>query len=370
MPPKKKSPKTACVACAICSTEVEDGKDECLHCQSCDQKFHRYCAGVALSEYKTYAPNGNSQFECFHCFKVHKESAVTDLRNCIEVLKAEILELRSTVQVLSSRVEATERAENRKPEPPSWSQIVRRSKKRPLKQRQETADTESLPTRPAGQANSDKRRTQKPSNSQKMVKADGARKIWGTLKTTTCTAVRNTISSVTKVSRSNLQIKRKYKLNRNNPDTVSKWWFVVRGEESVLLELEQEWNSIAVQTAWKLEPVHYYVEHSTPNESTDLPSTMSAPIVPNSTVSSPTDEPIVSEHTPVNSLNTDDTSSAAQSQQHIATDMQPLPPSSQSPCPVECTQSEELDTQGNGHAPLKPVPSGFNSQQGAQKEQQ
>ena len=222
MPPKKKSPKTACVACAICSTEVEDGKDECLHCQSCDQKFHRHCAGVTLSEYKTYDPNGSSQFEGFHCFNVHKESAVTDLKNCIEVLKAEILELRSTVQVLSSTVEETE-AENRKPEPPSWSHVVQRSKKWPLKQRQETADTESLPARPAGQANSDKRRTQKPSNSQRTVKAHGARKIWGTLKTTTCTAVRNTISSVTKLSSSNLQIKRKYKLSRNNPDTVTKW---------------------------------------------------------------------------------------------------------------------------------------------------
>ena len=38
-----------------------------LHCQSCDQNFHRYCAGVALSEYKTYVPSGSSQFECFHC---------------------------------------------------------------------------------------------------------------------------------------------------------------------------------------------------------------------------------------------------------------------------------------------------------------
>ena len=66
-----------------------------------------------------------------------------------------------------------------------------------------------------------------------------------------------------------------------------------------------------MQTAWKLEPVHYYVEHSTPNESTDLSST----IVPNSTVSSPTDEPIVSEHTPVNSSNADGTCSAPQSQQ-------------------------------------------------------
>jgi len=32
MPPKKKSLKTACVTCAICSTEVGNGKDECLHC--------------------------------------------------------------------------------------------------------------------------------------------------------------------------------------------------------------------------------------------------------------------------------------------------------------------------------------------------
>ena len=98
--------------------------------------------------------------------------------------------------------------------------------------------------------------------------------------------VRNTISSVTKLSSSNLQIKRKYKLSRNNPDTVTKWWFVVRDEESVLLELEREWSSVAMQTAWKLEPVHSYVEHSTPNESTELPSIVSAPIVPNSTVSS------------------------------------------------------------------------------------
>ena len=158
------------------------------------------------------------------------------------------------------------------------------------------------------------------------VKADGARKIWGTLKTTTCTAVRNTITSVTKLSSSNLQIKRKYKLSRNNPDTVTKWWFVVRDEESVLLELEQEWSSVAMQTAWKLEPVHSYVEHSTPNESTELPSIVSAPIVPNSTVSSPTDEPIVSEHTPVNSLNADGTSSAPQSQQQPGESTSPYLP--------------------------------------------
>ena len=42
---------------------------------------------------------------------------------------------------------------------------------------------------------------------------------------------------------------------------VTKWWFVICGEESMLQELEREWSVIAVQTAWKLEPVHYYEEN-------------------------------------------------------------------------------------------------------------
>ena len=61
-----------------------------------NQKFHRYCAGAALTEYKMYE-NG-SPYECFHCYKVRNESTVTDLKDCIEALKSEILELRSTVQ--------------------------------------------------------------------------------------------------------------------------------------------------------------------------------------------------------------------------------------------------------------------------------
>ena len=101
MPPKKKTLKAACAACAICNTEVENSKDECLHCESCSQKFHRYCAGVTLSEHITCV-NGSS-YECLHCFRVRKEATVTDLKDCIAALKAEILELRSTVQELSSK---------------------------------------------------------------------------------------------------------------------------------------------------------------------------------------------------------------------------------------------------------------------------
>ena len=265
MPPKKKSPKAACAVCAICSTEVENGKDASLDCQSCSQKFHRYCAGVALAEHKTYA-NG-SPYECFHCFKVHKESTVTELKDCIEALKAEILELRSTVQELSNKVEAVA-AEKRKTDL-SWSQVVRRGK-----QRQETARSDTHPakqTAAPGQVGSlhpIESRTRKPANKRKSLKAEGARKIWGTLKTTTSIAVRNTISSLTTIPSSKLQIKRKYKSRRINPDTVTlKWWFVIRGEESVLQELEGEWSAVAMQTAWKLEPVYIYEENPTPGNS-------------------------------------------------------------------------------------------------------
>ena len=138
MPPKRKSPKAATATCAICNTEVENSKEESLQCQSYiyNQKFHRYCAGAALTEYKMY--ENVSPYECFHCYKVRNESTVTDLKDCIEALKSEILELRSTVQELSNKVEAAE-AKNRKAEP-SWSQVsVRRGKKKPLKQKQGAA---------------------------------------------------------------------------------------------------------------------------------------------------------------------------------------------------------------------------------------
>ena len=92
---------------------------------------------------------------------------MTDLKDCIAALKAEILELRSTVQELSSKVEAAE-IENRKAEP-SWSQVVRRGKKRQQKQRQGP--------QPARQTLDPTRQGDK---TRKSVKAVGARKIWGT----------------------------------------------------------------------------------------------------------------------------------------------------------------------------------------------
>ena len=114
--------------------------------------------------------------------------------------------------------------------------------------------------------------TRQGDKTQKLVKAVGARKIWGTLKTTTSAAVKNALSSLTKVSCSDLQIKRKYKSSCRNPDTVAKWWFVIRGEENKLQELEGEWRATAIQTAWKLEPVYYYEENTISDADNDSES--------------------------------------------------------------------------------------------------
>lgn len=38
---------------------------------------------------------------------------------------------------------------------------------------------------------------------------------------------------------------------------------MIRGEESVLQELEGEWSVVAMQMAWKLEPVYSYEENPT-----------------------------------------------------------------------------------------------------------
>ena len=57
-------------------------------------------------------------------------------------------------------------------------------------------------------------------------------------------------------------VKRKYK-SFNTPGSITKksqqWWFVVRAEESVLVQLERDWESIEVQTGWQLTPLLHYV---------------------------------------------------------------------------------------------------------------
>jgi len=89
------------------------------------------------------------------------------------------------------------------------------------------------------------------------TRVNGARKVWGTVRGTTKTAVENTLHTLTKIPKNSLVIKRKYRTAQDNSNRVTRWWFVLRGEEEILAQLQEEWPVVALQTAWKLQPLFH-----------------------------------------------------------------------------------------------------------------
>ena len=87
----------------------------------------------------------------------------------------------------------------------------------------------------------------------------GARKIWNTMRFTTVHAVKNAIESLTDVPTKELTIKRKFREAQDSKKVV-KWWFIVKGEEAILVSLEDVWRRIELQTEWKLIPLMKYPE--------------------------------------------------------------------------------------------------------------
>jgi len=65
----------------------------------------------------------------------------------------------------------------------------------------------------------------------KFVTVPGSRRIWGTMKNTTCAAIQN-------------------------DGTITKWWLVVHGEESLLADLDNQWDTITIKLGWKLKVLH------------------------------------------------------------------------------------------------------------------
>ena len=93
---------------------------------------------------------------------------------------------------------------------------------------------------------------------KKRVPVQGAMKVWGTLRSATPAVVANAIERLSNASfdPKSLRVKRKFKTTQDG--SVKKWWFVIRGDVSVIHMLDQEWGNIANQTGWKLEQVYCY----------------------------------------------------------------------------------------------------------------
>jgi len=177
-------------------------------------------------------------------------------------LVLEVEQLKSSVHTLSSTVQPAEGDER------TWSQVVQK-KRKPKKPRQaQGADQSAARKRSsisdqrlsgAGERRGSSREQAPPSQKEKVV---GARRIWGTLKTTTVATVTSALSRLTSVG-DKLQIRRKFKTTTGNR---IRWWFVVRGSEEDLCNLENEWDRINIQTSWKLEVCYKLIENPPPQD--------------------------------------------------------------------------------------------------------
>ena len=96
------------------------------------------------------------------------------------------------------------------------------------------------------------------------VKASGVRRIWGTLRNCTTTAVKNVIDRFTDFGEQ-IEVRRKYRSEGSR----KRWWFLLKASEEVLELLESKWDPVQIQTSWKLE------QCKKPVESPEPPSTSS-----------------------------------------------------------------------------------------------
>ena len=149
----------------------------------------------------------------------------------------------------------------------SWSEVVRRGNR-------SNTMTSTRPPRRI-QASNRQRSSNSRSNNQNQpkkppgnwIKVDGARKIWGTLRSCTAASVKSAISRVCK--NDTVKVKRKFKTG-----VQTRWWFVLHDSEAVLASLESNWGQLEVQTSWKL--VNCYMPQFACEKGDDQASTTKA----------------------------------------------------------------------------------------------
>ena len=208
------------------------------------------------------------------------QASTADLKAEIVNLRSEVSELKTALKELESALKAKQAVstDERKSDAQSWSTVVAR-KRRPKTNRKpppRSSDSTSAATLSSSSGQASKLRPK--------VTVMGSRKIWGTLRSTTVAAIRNAFKA-TKVQTENLTIRRKYSMARGT-SLEQKWWFVIKGDEEVLVQLQEEWDqSIGVQTTWKLEPLLQYAQTQVSNTVDNALNSLPNPITTSTNMS-------------------------------------------------------------------------------------
>ena len=280
--------------CAVCCQKIVDGSEDALFCEgSCKQWCHRYCVGVPLRHFVSLAAS-SSPFICPTCSQSIYEQEISLLKASVELLQEETRTLKAEVMSLKERNHSLQ--ENFPPvsrESITYESAgsgrrgvcggVRGRGRRGTGRggRDEGGRSGGTLEDFGGQGSSERlgvmdhghtyrssgvrdghgsgagRVTKKGVPAKKRL--DNAKKIWGTLRSTTTAAIRNVFTRTTSESLANrLTLKRKYKMSADR--SVGKWWFVVRGEKCDIDALVGVWDRIAVHTAWRLEDMFSYAD--------------------------------------------------------------------------------------------------------------
>ena len=274
----------AAVVCAVCQSRIIDGKEDALLCEGdCGQWLHRGCASVPPVRYKELSTS-DEPFVCLSCSNLHLKQVITELSSTVHTLKEELKEaltFREKFTSLTNEVSELKLALDTISKQQSNPLLQRKSEsyaaatKSHPRARHLTSKPQKLPTRttsgpatqrdPAGSDNYSGEYRAK-------IKVEGARRIWGTIKTCSPRAISSTIS---KLVPPNLQlsIKRKTKQLSNNKTL---WWFVLHGSESDLCILDNEWGKVHDQTHWKLQAC-FMPSPSDTSTHTNLPKVTTLP---------------------------------------------------------------------------------------------
>lgn len=289
MPPKPKRNNSAGssssatnlnqLTCDGCSDILQ--KKEALNCSVCKVWLHRYCAGVPTSRFSDIAQS----FVCIPCSLIANNSVVAELKNEVAALKSEVVQLRSALEIVNKKLEDTASAQNKR-EREEWSTVVKRNTRRNDRRVQSSLTSSGSGNRSdraaAGSGDnpsaSSARRPRSVEEQPPRVVVPGVRRVRGTFKHTPAGAVASTLKKLTTTG-DRPTIKRVFR--RGTVDGRDRWWFHLLGEEELLKQLEGEWESVLLQTSWKLEPCS---KPARPEKSTD--SECTSPTDPEATAPS------------------------------------------------------------------------------------
>ena len=241
MPPKKKVSSQSSSSkelCCIWCQPVSIGKDEALFCAGACQKWvHRYCASVSERCYKAISES-STPFFCLGCYQERQQEHITELTNTVEDLRLEIARLKESLSAAQAEAKA-------KSDPPqrSYASVTdegktgynghRNGQHKPGRKRQRGCPGASRETQTSSEESATAAISAKEKGENK-IRVIGARRVWGTLKSSNVKSVKSVIARVCKIGEVRVVRKDRLKPGTNK----SMWWYVVHAKESVPSDLE------------------------------------------------------------------------------------------------------------------------------------